>query len=412
MTAEIVSVGTELLLGQIVDSNAAAMGRILAECGLAHFHRQTVGDNLTRASEALVLALSRADVVIAIGGLGPTDDDLTREAIARALDEPIVLDEAVLADLKALYASRRMVWRESVARQARRPACGQAIPNPAGTAPGLICRKAGKTVVALPGPRSEFLPMAEGPVRALLTDLGGGEAIVSRVLRVCGLGESVVAEKLGDLMEGQNPTLAPYAKPAEVHLRFTARASSSEAAQRLIEPLTEKVRDILGDAVYGEGEETLEAAIVKLLLESRSTVATAESLTAGLVGSRFGSVPGASEVLHGGVVAYSRAAKIGVLGVDRETIAQFGTVSAECASAMAAAARERFGADYGVATTGEAGPAPAEKEVGLVYVAVADRMGSEWAEARFRGSRDDIRVRASQAALVLLRKRLLAGRST
>ncbi len=230
MRAETVSVGTEILLGQIADTNAVELGRVFAECGIAHTHRQTVGDNLERLTDSLRLALSRADIVVTIGGLGPTDDDLTRDGIAAALEDPLILDAAVESRLRSLFERRRLVWLDSQIRQAYRPSCGDVIENPNGTAPGLVCRKDGKTVIAMPGPKPEFVPMLEGPVKEILVGLGGGGVIRSRIVRIAGMGESLVEDRLRDLMKQDDPTVAPYAKIGEVHLRLTAkRTSASEA---------------------------------------------------------------------------------------------------------------------------------------------------------------------------------------
>jgi nicotinamide-nucleotide amidase len=409
MNAEIVSVGTELLLGDIVDTNAAYLGRLFAECGIGHIHRQTVGDNLARLTEALRVALDRAEVVVTVGGLGPTEDDLTREGIAAALSDPLVLDLELERSIRSRFEARGLPWRAAQSRQAMRPSCAEPIDNPNGTAPGLVCRKGGRVVVALPGPPSEFVPMADGPLRALLAELGGGQVIRSRTLRVCGMGESAVAEALGSLLAGDNPTVAPYAKRAEVHLRVTARAEGAAQADDLIRPIASLVRERLGDAVYGEDEVTLEEAVVGLLRERGKTVATAESLTAGMLASRLAGVAGASHALAGGVVAYTLAAKIRELGLDPALLQARGAVSAACAEAMARGARERWMVDFAVALTGEAGPVPSEAEVGLVYVAVASPAGTKVEEARFRGSREDIRWRATQLGLVTLRRALLSG---
>lgn len=412
MKAEIVSVGTELLLGQIVDSNAAILGELFAECGVEHSHRQTVGDNLPRLESALRLALSRSDLVVTIGGLGPTEDDLTRDGIAAALGVPLEEDPALIHRLQEIFAQRNLPWVDSLRRQAMRPPDSEVIDNPNGTAVGLICRAGDRFIVALPGPRSELLPMVRGRVRELLATLGGGQTIVSRILRVAGIGESAVEAALGGLMQGTNPTVAPYAKTAEVHLRLTAKAGSAEAAHALIDPLAAEVRKRLGRAVYGEGETTLEHAMVDELRAAGLTLGTAESLTGGLLAQRLTSVPGVSDCFAGGFVTYAPEAKVRLLGVRQETIAELGTVSSACAMEMAQGARERLGCDVAISLTGEAGPEPAEdKPVGLVFIGLAN--GSEVIvhEHRFRGSRDDIRLRATQWALVHLRDLGLEGES-
>ncbi|HRF60295.1 MAG TPA: competence/damage-inducible protein A [Fimbriimonadaceae bacterium] len=409
MTAEIVSVGTELLLGQIVDRNAATLGVLFAECGVIHRHRQTVGDNLDRLVEALRFALSRSDLVVTIGGLGPTQDDLTRDGIAAALDDDLVLDEAVVTHLKEVFARRGLAWVESNTRQAMRPRSGSIIPNPNGTAPGLVCRKAGKIVIALPGPVNEFDPMLETSVRSLLEALGGGQVLLSRTLRIAGMGESLVEARLGDLMESQNPTVAPYAKTAEVHLRLTARAVDRIGAIALLDPVEEAIRGRLGDAIYGVDDETLEYAVVTALQKHRATAAVAESCTGGLLGGRLTAVPGSSEVFLGGVIAYANAVKERMLGVPRSILDTDGAVSERCAAAMATGAREAFNSDYALSITGIAGPDGGSdaKPVGLVYLGIATPTGVTVHEQKFRGRRETIRDRAAQYALLLLRRALL-----
>src|SRR5579862_8158093 len=251
MTAEVVSVGTELLLGQIVDTHAPTMARILADCGISCVRRQTVGDNFERVVEALTQALSRADLVVTIGGLGPTVDDLTRDAIASALGDHLVKDPEMEIRLRDFFAMRKMPWTDSIGRQAERPSSGRFVDNPNGTAPGLICEKDEKIVVALPGPKGEFNPMANGPVRKYLEELQGGQVIHSRILRICGMGESQVEAKIRPLMDSENPTVAPYAHPGEVHLRLTARAGSREEADHAIDPVHEQIKKLIGDALFG-----------------------------------------------------------------------------------------------------------------------------------------------------------------
>jgi nicotinamide-nucleotide amidase len=405
MNAEIISVGTELLLGQITDTHAPTMARILAECGIGCKHRATVGDNLDRVVDTLKLALERADVVVTIGGLGPTADDLTRDAIAIALDDVLELVPEVETKLKEFFSSRGYGWVESNSRQAMKPTCAELIPNPYGTAPGLVCRKNGKILFALPGPKGEFDPMANDQVKPILATLGGGVTIHSRTLRVIGVGESSVEELISELLASENPTVAPYAHIAEVHLRITARASNIAEADALIEPVDARIREILGSAVFGVDGTTLEESIISNLVSAGKTVALAESMTGGGLASRLVSVNGASKAFVGGVVAYTIAAKKELLGLD---VSEFGPVSAETASAMAVAVREKLGADFGVAITGNAGPTADVdgKPVGVVYVAIAFDAGVKVDQSNFRGTREDIRRRGEQVALRLLRESL------
>ncbi|MEJ5252463.1 MAG: competence/damage-inducible protein A [Chthonomonadetes bacterium] len=411
MIAEIVSVGTELLMGQIVDSNSAYISARLPEVGYRVYFRQTVGDNLERLTQTLKLALSRADVVITIGGLGPTMDDLTREGIASALDEPLILDHDLQAELQEKFRQRGYPMVESILRQAYRPACARPLPNPNGTAPGLIAEKGDKAVIALPGPPAELIPMFNDHVLPYLRERAGGEpgVIVSRILRVCGMGESLVEDRIKDLMQGANPTVAPYAKTGEVHLRVTASAPSTEQAQAMIADIERQIRERLGNAIYGVDDQTLEGAVMELLWARGATVAVAESCTGGLIGHRLTEVPGSSKALIGGVVAYSNEVKMRLLNVPEETLREYGAVSEPTARAMAEGIRQLMGADFGIGTTGIAGPTGGtpEKPVGLVYIAVASPSGTRVREHRFLGRRSEIKWRASQAALVMLREELL-----
>jgi nicotinamide-nucleotide amidase len=409
-TAEIVSVGTELLLGQIADTNAQEIGKLLAELGFRHVHRQTVGDKLEHIVEALQLALNRADVVLTIGGLGPTEDDLTREAIAGAAGERLEVDPSIVAHLRKVLAERNIPWVDSQSRQALRPKSATPIPNPNGTAPGLICPKGKKSIVALPGPRAEFLPMLRGPVRDHLLALSGGETIVSRTLRIVGVGESIVEERVRELIGGTNPTVAPYAHPGEVHLRISARARSKASALKLIAPVESRIRELMADAIYGIDDESLESVLLDLLRVRKQTLAVAESCTGGLLGGRITNVPGSSDVFLGGVISYANSVKVAQLGVPAETLRLHGAVSRECALEMARGTRELVNADWALSVTGVAGPGGGsdEKPVGLVYLGCSGPGFEEIEERRFGGSRESIRIRSVVAALALLRKGLLS----
>jgi nicotinamide-nucleotide amidase len=409
MRAEVVSVGTELLLGQIVDTDAARISRALADLGIAVYRRLTVGDNHDRLLAALNEALAENDLVITIGGLGPTMDDITRDVLAEAMGDTLRHDEAIAHRLAAFFRSRNVPLLESNLKQAMVPTNGRAIPNPNGTAPGLLFEKDGKIAIALPGPPNEFNPMVENEVVPYLRTKTGGVTIQSRVLRICHMGESMVEDKVKDLMTGDNPTVAPYAKTGEVHLRITARADSVDEAERLIAPVVERLKERLGDHVYALDDESLEHAVVRLLSERGLTIATAESCTGGLLSARLTEVPGSSRVFLGGAVTYSNEAKSDLVAVPAELIVGHGAVSPEVAEAMARGAKERFNADYGVGITGIAGPdgGTAEKPVGLVYIALAGVDGVRVEKNRFLGNRQDVRYRSAQVALVMLRDGVL-----
>ena len=405
MTAEIISIGTELLLGQIVDTDAAYLARALSAQGVSVYHRTTVGDNLERATQALTLALSRADAVFCIGGLGPTLDDLTRPAISAALGVPLVRDPKIVAHLTEWFAKRGYPLNDTILLQADVPEGGVPLENPNGTAPGLWVEVGGKTVVALPGPPSEFEPMVEEQVLPRIAP-GAGGTIRSKTLRIIGMGESSIEEKVKDLMAGANPSLAPYAKLAEVHLRATAKASTAEEAEALIAPLVAEVRARLGDAVYGEGDTALEDAVVTRLIEKSLTVATAESCTGGWLAQRITAVSGSSAIFPTGVVTYANETKVHLLNIPQAVLASVGAVSPEVARAMAERVRELANTTFGVGITGIAGPGGGtqEKPVGLVYIAVATPTETRLEKCLFAGSRADVRFRATQTALKMLRE--------
>jgi nicotinamide-nucleotide amidase len=409
MTAEIVSVGTELLLGQIVDTHAPVMARILAECGIGCTRRSTVGDNWDRLVMTLAEALDRADILITIGGLGPTVDDLTRDAIATALEDTLEIVPEIEEKLRRFFSTRNIPWNESIGRQAEKPTSAKLIDNPNGTAPGLFCQKNGKTVIALPGPKGEFNPMAYGPVKDLLSRLEGNNVIHSRTLKIIGQGESTVEAQIRDLMDSDSPSVAPYAHTGEVHLRLTAKASSVREADLIIDPMEAEIRARLGDAVFGINSDTMESKIIELLTSQGKTVAVAESMTGGELGGRLTMVPGSSKAFLGGAIAYTPLAKAKLAQVSEQTLAEFGPVSRETAIELAQGIRQALGADFGLSITGNAGPdADVDgKPVGLVYIALVSTEGVEVEECRYRGVREDIRRRAAQLALAMLRAQLI-----
>lgn len=423
MVAEVVSIGTELLLGQIVDTDAPYLAQQLSALGINVYFRQTVGDNFERAVQTVRQAVGRADLVLLVGGLGPTMDDLTRDIIAEVMDAPLQRDSAIARGLEAYFAARGARMVETVLRQADVPAGATPLPNANGTAPGLLLEKNRKIIVALPGPPSELIPMFAASVYPVLREWTSGDSqakfagqaasarqvIRSRVLRIVDMGESLVEEAVRDLMQESNPTVAPYAKTGEVHLRVTARGATETEADRLTRARADLLRERLGDVVYGEDETTLEQAVVELLQERRKTVATAESCTGGLLAGRLTSVPGASEVFHTGLVTYANEAKIHLLKVPSSLIDRFGAVSSEVARSMAERVRELARTDYGISITGIAGPGGGtpEKPVGLVHIGFADANGVIAQRNLFGGQRADIRLRTTQTALNLLRRALL-----
>jgi nicotinamide-nucleotide amidase len=433
MTCEIISIGTELLLGQIVDSNAAFLSHQLAAIGVQVLWRTTVGDNRERIAAALRNALSRADVVITIGGLGPTEDDLTREAIAEVLGEPLEYDDELGEHLKQLFAARGREATPAQLRQAYRPPSATPIPNPYGTAPGLRITRAEffslsesnlpsgrdlekkildkQWLFALPGPPNEFEPMVREQVIPALAPLAKGMVIRSRVLRLCGIGEADAEAQVQDLVRSPNPTLAPLAKLGEVHLRITARAASPDEAEQMIALMERTLRERLGAYIYGTDDTTLEQVVVNLLREYGQSLATAESCTGGLLSHRVTDVPGSSDVFIGGIVAYSNAVKQQELGVPHEVLAEYGAVSEPTARAMAEGVRTRLGSHWGIGITGIAGPTGGtpEKPVGLVYIGLSDPTGTLVTRHLLLGDRQTVKWRASQVALTLLWRGILKG---
>ena len=383
------------------------MAKILAECGVGCSRRATVGDNRERMRQTFNDALARADILITIGGLGPTLDDLTRDIIAETLGDVMEHDAAYEAKLRDWFDRRGVRWTESIARQADRPASATFIENPNGTAPGLHCVKNGKVVIALPGPKGEFDPMADGPVRRILEAMGLG-VIFSRTLRIVGMGESHVEDIVRDLMEPENPTVAPYAHTGEVHLRLTARVASREDGIIALDPLEAEIRSRLGANVFGSDSETLETVIIRRLIERGETVALAESMTGGGLAARLTAVPGASQAFLGSVVTYTAAAKTAWLGLDPALLAEEGVVSEPVAAGMATSVRKALGATYAISITGNAGPTAehGDQPVGKVFIGFSSPTGVIVEENQFRGVRADIQRRAEQVALGLLRDAL------
>ncbi len=411
--AEIVSVGTEHLLGQIVDTNAPYLCAVLADLGIAVYYRSTVGDNARRVQEVFLHALGRADLVLSTGGLGPTDDDLTVAAVAEALGLPLELNEEAWAHVQEFFRKRNRPMTGQQQKQAMLPRGARMIPNSRGSAPGVIVEHAGRTLIFVPGVPREMKGMIQDHVVPYLRarGLAGREVIRSRILRITGLGESAVEDRVRDLMRASaNPTIAPYAHTGECHLRLTARGTDEEVEQLLRE--TEAVlRERLGETIYAVGEAPLEEVVARALVARGLSIAVAESCTGGLIAHRLTRTPGASAYLDGGVVAYSNAAKRRWLGVAGDLLARHGAVSAEAAGAMAEGVRAQARTDLAVATTGIAGPTGAtpEKPVGLVYIALAHASGTEVREMRYgtEPGREGVKYLASQTALDMVRLHLL-----
>jgi len=414
MTVEFISVGTEILLGNIVNTNAAYLSEQCAALGLSCFHQSVVGDNEERLKEAVRQALSRSDILILSGGLGPTKDDLTKEVVAEVFGRDLYEDVHTKERIKEYF---RRVHSDQVTpnnwKQAMVPQGAKVVDNHNGTAPGLILEDNGKTAILLPGPPNEIKPMFERDIAPYLNALQP-EGIYSKMVKICSIGESKAETMVADLMDAQtNPTIAPYAKTGEVHFRVTAKASDEEEAQRLFKPLMDELFRRFGDSIYTTEEEvTLEAAIVDLLKERKMTVTTAESCTGGLLSGRIMNVPGASNVYQEGYITYSNDAKERLLGVKRDTLVQYGAVSPQTAEEMVRGAAAAAGADAALSVTGIAGPGGGtdDKPVGLVYVGCYVKGHVRVEEFHFTGNRDKNREFAVARALTLLREELLGNR--
>jgi len=410
--AEIVAVGTELLLGQIADTNAQWISERLAEIGVDVVHHQVVGDNLLRIQEAIGLAASRADVVLVSGGLGPTEDDITRDAVAAVLGVGMVRRPEIEDQLREKFAAfGRGEMSANNLRQADVPEGATIIVPRRGTAPGLSVRVGAAWLYAVPGVPDEMMEMVTEVIVPELTARGGEGVVRSKVLRCAGIGESRIAEILVDLFRSsENPSLAYLASSGEAKVRLTAKAGSAQEADALIAPLADEVLRRLGDVVFTAEDETLEEAVGRLLRGAGATLACAESVTGGSVGARITAVPGASAYFMGSAVVYAAEAKHSLLGVSLETMAQAGVVSEACAREMAAGARSVFGADLGLALTGAAGPQPhAGAAAGTVWIALDAIERSHAVGYRWRVERDRVRRWAEQAGLDLVR-RYLEGR--
>lgn len=405
------TVGTELLLGQTVDTNTAWISQRLAEAGIDVFYKTTVGDNWGRIEAAMRLALSRAEALIITGGLGPTEDDLTRDVLAAVINRPLKPDPAVLAHIEKRFAQRRMPMAENNKKQAMVPEGVEVLHNPRGTAPGLFAVADGKAIACLPGVPGEMMPMClEQVIPRIRARFGSKGRIVSRVLKACGISESTLDQRIGDYFrEMRNPTIGVLAHRGEIHVRLTCKGDDPQRIGAQLDDLEDKIRERLGHLIFARDEEVMEAVVGRLLRQRGATLAVAESCTGGLVASRLTDVSGSSDYFESGVVAYSLAAKQALLDVPRALLEQYGAVSLPVATAMAEGVRRRGGTTFGLATTGVAGPTGGtpEKPVGLVWVALAWEGGSSGRDFRLLGDREMIKHRGSQMALEMLRRHLL-----
>ena len=411
MVVELVFVGTELLLGNILNTNGKYLAERCAFRGLSVYYQTVVGDNEERLKEALTIALGRSDAVIISGGLGPTEDDLTKETAAEVLGLPLAEDAHTRKRIAKYFArTGQKDVPENNWKQALVPEGAVVLDNDNGTAPGLILEKNGKIVVLLPGPPGELIPLFEEKAEPYLCGKQP-ETIHSAMVKICGVGESRVAEMIRDMISGQdNPTIAPYAKTGEVHLRVTAKAAGEEEAKKLIKPVIKELKSRFGNHIYTVKEkETLEEAVVGLLEKHGLTLTTAESCTGGMLAARLINVPGVSEVYKSGFITYSNKAKRKLLGVNKNTLKKYGAVSEETAHEMAKGCVFETNALAALAVTGIAGPGggTAEKPVGLVYISCCLDDQVMVKECRFKGDRNKIREQSVVRALDLLRRCIL-----
>ena len=410
MRAEIISVGTEILLGDIVNTNTQFLAKELASIGIEVYRQEVVGDNQDRLLGILEEALNRSDMVITTGGLGPTNDDLTKDTACKFFNMDLELHQESLKALEEYFFKMGRKITESNYKQVYFPKEAIVLPNPNGTAPGAILEKNNKYIVILPGPPREMKPMYLNHVKPYLIKKGDG-IIESKVVRVLGIGESMAAEKLKKFIEnGVNPTVAPYAKEEDVIFRITAKAESQKEALKLIEPVKNQIEEILGQDVYGEGEETtIEMVVGDLLIKNNLKISTAESCTGGMIASRLVSVPGISDVFLEGAVTYAYEAKVRTLNVKEETLKKYGAVSEETAREMAEGMAKRTGSDIAVVTTGIAGPGGGteEKPVGLVYIGLYYKDEVYVYKNVFNGNRQKVRTKATVTALDMVRRKIL-----
>jgi len=404
MRAEILNIGTELLVGQIVNSNAAWMARSLAELGVDLHHVSVVGDNLPRIVEALQQAWSRVDLVLITGGLGPTSDDLTHEALACFLGVELVTDEQVLADLRTRMERHGRGLLHGEDRMASFPGGSRILPNPTGTASGVHASWQGRDAFTFPGVPHEMMAMWQTHLVPWIQARTGG-VIRSRVLRFVGIAEAELAGLVQDLLDGANPSVAPYAGGGEVVLRVTAKAADAPTAEALVDPVVTEILARAGTWCYGEGEASLPAVVGRLLRARHETLATAESCTAGLIASRITDIAGSSDYFLGGAVVYSVAEKVRQLGLEQTFIERYGHVSPEVSRAIAERIRERTGATWALGVTGFAGGAPHAPDPanGTVHVALSGPPGTEVLTHRF-GSlpREQVKLFTSHRALAML----------
>lgn len=405
MNAEIIAVGSELLLGQIANTNAKFISSQLSELGINVYYHSVIGDNGGRLKKAIEIAESRADLIIFSGGLGPTKDDLTKETIAEHLNVPLVFDEKVLEAIEKFFTNQGRPLTENNRKQALVLQGSEVLVNHHGLAPGMLLQKGGRTYILLPGPPKELEPMFQFEAKPKLASLiSKGGIILSHVLRFYGIGEAELETKIQYILDAQsNPTIAPLASDGEVTLRITAKADSKAEAWELINEKKREILSIVGKYNYGVDDDTLASKAVEMLLQNKLTISAAESLTAGLFQSELAEIPGVSGTLVGGMVTYTEEAKIQQLGIPKELLNQYGIVSSECAASMARNVREKFGTDIGIGLTGAAGPEPHDGEpAGTIWIGIAIGEDVVTRKLQLSGLRNTNRLRTVKYTLSYL----------
>ncbi|MFW2502407.1 competence/damage-inducible protein A [Clostridium diolis] len=409
MKAEIIAIGTEILLGDIINSNAQYLAQELAALGIDMYYQQVVGDNEIRVMHAFDEAYSRSDIIITTGGLGPTDDDITKEVAAKYFNKELIKDENSTKKIEDYFKFRERAMTQNNLKQGLIPEGATVINNNNGTAPGVIIEDDNKIMIILPGPPKEMKPMFEESVKPYLQEKSDS-ILVSRVVKILGIGESAVAEEIKDLIDTQtNPTIGPYAKDVGVMLRITAKAETKDEALKLIEPIEEEIKNRLGDNVYATEDINIEEVVARLLIEKKLTISTAESCTGGMIASYLINYPGISEVFLEGAVTYSNEAKHNRLGVNNDILNKYGAVSEETAREMAIGIAKTANTDVSIVTTGIAGPegGTLEKPVGLVFIGVYVQGKVTIQKCLFKGDRNKVRLQATITGLDMLRRILI-----
>ena len=417
MSAEVICIGTELLLGDILNTNCQYLAQELANLGIPHYYQTVVGDNVARIHQALETAIERSSILIFTGGLGPTPDDLTTETIASFFGTPLIEDPEIVQDIQAKFASVGRTMTPSNFKQALIPQGAKTLPNPTGTAPGVIWQpQDGITILTFPGVPSEMHRMWQDTAISFLKTQGWGQDIIfSEMMRFRGIGESALAEKVNHLFESSNPTIAPYAGQGEVRLRVAAKASSLNQAKSLIEPVAKEIKNIAGLNYFGSDEDTLASVVGKMLQDANQTLSVAESCTGGGLGAMLTSTPGSSRYFFGGIIAYANQVKQDLLGVNPDDLENYGAVSETVAKQMALGIKQRLNTSWGISITGIAGPETdtTSKSVGLVYIGLTGPNTQTIVQKYLFGvqrSRDIIRHISSCSALDLLRRSIINER--